>query len=115
MNDVNSVKLLQRLNKKREEYRKRKKEIIDVDIQKRIHFAGMIRGYSEVINHIKMLSQKSITRRIKMGLVEQEVPETAPANEEVFPREEVSEGTDQPQPDQPPVTEENTVTEETAR
>ena len=50
-----------------------------------------------------------------MGLVEQEVPEVTPANEEVFPREEVSEGTDQTQPDQPPVTEENTATEETAQ
>jgi hypothetical protein len=62
MNDLNSVKLLQHLNKKREEYRERKKEIIDVDIERRIHFAGMIRGYSEAINHIKMLSQKSITK-----------------------------------------------------
>jgi len=47
-----------------------------------------------------------------MGLVEQEVPETTPANEEVFPREEVSEGTDQPQPDQHPTTEDITTTEE---
>ena len=62
MNDENSVKLLQRLNKKREEYRKRKKEIIDVDIQKRIHFAGMIRGYSEVINHIKMIQRNKTNK-----------------------------------------------------
>ncbi|MFA5397953.1 MAG: hypothetical protein WC346_18220 [Methanogenium sp.] len=47
-----------------------------------------------------------------MGLVEQEVPETTPANEEVFPREEVSEGTDQTQPDQPTTTEDITTTEE---
>jgi hypothetical protein len=47
-----------------------------------------------------------------MGLVEQEVPETTPANEEVFPREEVSEGTDQPQPDQHPTTE-DTVPKDT--
>ena len=47
-----------------------------------------------------------------MGLVEQEVPEVTPANEEVFPREEVSAGTDQTQPDQPPTTEDITTTEE---
>ena len=54
MNDVNSVKLLQHLNKKREEYRERKKEIIDVDIERRIHFAGMIsnKPYKDVITKI---------------------------------------------------------------
>jgi hypothetical protein len=41
-----------------------------------------------------------------MGLVEQEVPEVTPANEEVFPREETTDETDQSQVDHPPVTEE---------
>jgi len=62
MNDLDFAKLVKKLNNKREEYRARKKEIINVDIQKRIHFAGMIRGYSEVINHIKMIQRNKTNK-----------------------------------------------------
>jgi len=62
MNDLDFAKLVKKLNSKREEYRARKKEIINVDIQKRIHFAGMIRGYSEVINYIKMIQRNKTNK-----------------------------------------------------